>query len=913
MRGGTERPVAIGLRIYRALANAFPHEFKNAYGNEMLAAGEDSIEPVWRRHGTTGVLRLLFDIAWRLPAEYLAEIGKDLRYAVRTLAGSPGFTAVALVSISLGMSIAVTSYSEMNDLILRNLPGVPAPDQLVAFHTPVPYPYYRRYRQMSDVLSSSMAYVAPVPLGISLGTDTERSWGHLVSSSYFSTLGVHPAVGRLLDGRDDEGGREPPMVVSYRFWQAQLGGDPSVVGRNVHVNGQPVVIVGVAPEQFLGPYPMLMGADMWLPLSVGERLAPELVGGALERRDLKMFRVAGRLAPGMTAAQAEVALNTVAGQLDEAYGQEDRTAKDMRVRLLDGAKLLPIRKQDLPFFAEFFLVVAGLVLLIACSNLANMMLARASDRRREISIRLALGASRSRLVRQLLAESLLIAACAGGLGFVLAIWLTHLLSQLRMPFPVPIHIEFSPGWRALGFTVGLAAMAGLAFGLLPALRATRTDLTPALKEGGTVLLGRQRKLSLRNLLLLAQVAGSLMLLLLVGLLSLGIQTTMGVQKGLNPANLYLVSLDPVRDGYSAAQAEDFLKKLLERVQRLPAVASACLTDTVPVAMNGRSQVNFATPGAAARDPQSIQPALKYVVGKDYFGTSGISILAGRAFRKEDEAGRSYAIIVTEELVRRYWKGEEALGRRVEIRNGEPTPAFGITPGTFDHRPQVTGSGRQVFEVVGVARDVSEDLVAGKLHPAIYFPLRTADYARPSIRGVTLMVRAVPGASVLNDVRREVESLDPKVTPFNAHSMPEQVEQFISPLRGAAWTYGILGLFGLILASVGLAGVTAYSVAQRGHEIGIRVALGATGRQVIGLVMREGAVVVLAGTVIGLSGAWVGLRGLSSVFTTLASTSTRNPVLVVGSPLLLASVALAACYIPARKSARIDPAVTLRQE
>jgi putative ABC transport system permease protein len=406
-------------------------------------------------------------------------------------------------------------------------------------------------------------------------------------------------------------------------------------------------------------------------------------------------------------------------------------------------------------------------------------------------------------------------------------------------------------------------------------------------------------------------AGSLTLLLLTGYLGLGIQTTMGIQQGFDPRNLYLISLDPVRDGYSGAQATAFFEKLLDRVKRLPAVTAATLTDTVPVAMEGNPGAIFSD--AHAGGAKAMHWACKHVVGKDYFETAGIPILLGRGFRKEDEANGATAVIVSEELVRAYWSGEEVLGRRIEIGNDQVSGGFGAVPGTFDFRPGVLGKGRQVFEVVGVAKDVAEDLVASKKHPAIYFPLHPADYAQPSLRGVTLLVRGMPGVDILAAVQREISAADANVTPFNARSMTEQIAEFMSSLRSAAWTWNVMGAFGLILAAVGLAGVTAYSVAQRGHEIGIRMALGAQKSDVLGLVMKEGAVLVMAGTLIGMALTWAGLRLMSGFFFSVASVQGFDPALLVGAPLLLASLALLACYVPARKSMRIDPAMALRQE
>ncbi|HEV8037425.1 MAG TPA: ABC transporter permease [Bryobacteraceae bacterium] len=833
---------------------------------------------------------------------YFADLRQDTRHGLRVLAGSPGFTFVALFSLTLGIAIATSAYSEMNGMILRDLPAVPNPDQLVALQLPASYPSYKRYRELTGVFSSTLAYLAPVPFSVSINGHTERTWGHLVTPSYFSTLGVRPALGRLFDSTQEQ---SPAVVVSYRFWQNHLASDPSIAGETLRVNGYPCVVTGVGPKDFLGASPVLFAADLWMPLSTDANIAPELAGNALERHDLNMFQMAGRLNPGITVDHAEAELNAVADQLAQAERfQADRTEQRRRVTLLSAGKMLPIRKQDLPFFKEFLMVMAGLVMLIACSNVANMMLAKAAGRRREIAVRLALGASRARLIRQLMTESMLVAVAAGVLGFILSAWLMRWASHMTMPLPIPVSFDMNPDARVLIFTVALTVFTGLVFGLAPALETTQTDLGPALKQGGNIQLRRHRRWSLRNGLVLCQMAASLMLLLITGYMGLGIQSSLGFQQGFNPRNLYLVAVDPIRDGYTGAQATAFFEKLLDRVRRLPAVTAASLTDTVPVAMSGNAGVTVSMAGKSTGD------ALRHIVGEGYFETAGIPILLGREFRKQDTAD---CVIVSQEFVRRYGTGREVLGQSIEIGNGEVAPSLGALPGTFDLRPEILGKGRRSYQVVGVVQDLAEDFVAQKKHPVIYFPLRVADFARPSLRGVTLMLRAMQGVDAIGAVRREISSIDPALTPFDARSMQEQIDEFMSPLRAASWTYGLIGAFGLILASVGLAGVTAYAVSQRGREIGIRVALGAQKSDVLALVITEGVVLVTVGTAVGLAAAWAGIRVLSGIFFTVASIESSDPLLLVGAPLLLASLALLACYLPARKSLEIDPAVALRQE
>ncbi|MBZ5726307.1 MAG: FtsX-like permease family protein [Acidobacteriia bacterium] len=387
----------------------------------------------------------------------------------------------------------------------------------------------------------------------------------------------------------------------------------------------------------------------------------------------------------------------------------------------------------------------------------------------------------------------------------------------------------------------------------------------------------------------------------------------GSDLGFDPRRLSMISIDPVRDGYSAERAETFFRKLLERVQARPSIAAASLADSVPMAMIGKTGAQCHVLGQG--DAKVFHRGRKYVVSRGFFDTLGIPVLRGRGFRQEDEGIGSTAVVVSEKLARDCWKGEDPLGRRMEIGAGD-IPSFQVT-GASAGPPRILGK-PQVYEVVGVVKNVRDglDMVPANAPGVFSLPLGPADYARPSLQGMTLIVRAAPGVDAIGEMRREIAALDDRLTPFNARGMPEQIDRLLFPVKVALWTYGAIGICGLILASIGLAGVTAYSVTRRRREIGIRVALGAGRADVLGLVMKEGAVLILLGTAIGLAAAHAGIQALSAVLSTIASTagtSASDPALLVGAPLLLAALALAACYLPARQSLRIDPAVALRQE
>lgn len=914
MNISSERKVGVTSRLYHALASAFPREFKNLYGEELLQAGNDAITFAAEGYGVIGMIRLLWDIARRIPAEYAAEIRQDLRFGLRTLAKSPGFTAVALISLTVGICIATCAISEMNGIVLRNLPEVPHPEQLAALLAPTSYPNYEIYRGRNDLFSSTTAYVAPVPFTVVLGGRSERTFGQLVTPSYFGTYEVLPFLGRFFSADEEQTGRSPRVVVSHRFWSQQLGSDPAAVGKTLSVNGHPATVVGVAPEKFLGASPALFGADIWLPMSAGAAIAPELSSDALTRRDVALFRIVGRLQPGVAASRAEAALDAITQQLEKDNAEKESERKGRRVFLVDGGKLLPLRKEDRPFFTSFLLLMAGLVVLIACANVANMMLARATERRREIAVRLSLGASRARLVRQLVTENMIIALVAGVLGLLASDWLMHLLSQLRLPLPMSVTYDLTPDAHVLFFSMTLTLVTGFLFGLAPALQATGPHIAEALKHGPDLGFTKFRRIGLRNLLMISQVAGSLMLLIVLALMSIGIQTTMGVRAGFDAHNLYLLSLDPVRDGYSSEKVGDFLEKLLERIQALPTVAAATLTESIPVSLPSRF-LSLSVPTDRVGHSDIADAVASHVVGKDYFETIGVPIQLGRAFLRSDETSDTKAVVVSQALVQRLWPGENPIGRRFEVANDVLMPPK-ILPGSFDYRAQVGTGDVHRYQVVGVAGDVAEGLVVQKPRPAVYFPMNDLTFQRPSLDGVTLIFRGTPGANPTDAVQNEIARLTATVTPFNLMSMNQHVEQFMSPLKMAAWTYGTIGVFGLLLACVGLAGMSAYSVSQRRQELAVRMAVGAQKRDVLALVIGEGAALLAAGTVLGMTLAVAAERAVSSMSSPASqvnTTNSSNPVVLIGAPLLLIVLGLLACYLPARRSAAIDPARALRQE
>jgi len=904
MEHGTH-PSGLVVDVYRRLVRFFPHRFRCAFEHDLLQTTEEAAASM--RQQNLAVLASVFaDLLGQLATAHLREIAWDVRYELRILIRNPAFTFVAVVSMSLAICAGSAFFSELNGTILRNVPGVTSADELVTLQQPISYPAYRRFRDRSDLFSSTAAYVAPVPFGVSSGGYTERIWGHIVTPAYFSTLGVTAGLGRLLDASDEVMHEAPPIVVSDRYWVNNLGSDPEVIGRSIHINGKQCTIVGVAPKEFQGASPMMYVADLWLPVSAGSAVAPELADDALEHPRLAMFQFIGRRRSGVKASQIETALDTMQRQMLKDSGQP-AIGNERLVSVASGGKLIPTRENDRELFSFLPIVVITLLLLIACSNVLNMLLARALDRRREVAVQLSLGAGRARLIRQLIIESLLIAFTAGALGFASTSWLMHMLSGLQLPHAMPVRFDVEVDWRVLVFTIALTALAGLAIGLLPAIQATRPELVPALKEGGGLHMRRRRVLSARNLLVVSQMAGSLTLLLVIGYIVFGMERTMLSAAGFDAGNIQLLSVDPIRDGYTTAQAKEFYPKLLDKVKALPGVLSVTWTEAIPMQPSGRATFTTDTDGA-----RRVNQATKYIVGSSYFQTMGISILRGRGFAKSDEKAGWHSIVVSEALAQTLWRNSDPIGRRLTLVSKTGT-GFGMFNGSAaDYR---VPSRDETFEIVGVAADVLETPIE-RPGPALYLPMTETDFTRPTFQGMTLATRTTAGLDAASIIRAQIAAIDPKLTTFNVRTMPEWLEQLMFIVKIGLWSYGLMGAFGLVLASVGLAGVTAYSVSSRIHEIGIRLALGARSKDILRLIMAEGASLIAIGSCLGITLAALAMHVMSASMDPVARSiqhSQSDLRIAAGALGTLFMVGLFACYLPARRSGRVDPVIALRRE
>ena len=890
------------LSLYRYVANAYPHEFRMVYGEDLDRLGEDAVPEAWRRYGLFGLLRLLGDIAVRLPVEYFAEIRQDVKYSVRVLANAPGFTAVAVLSLAVGIGMCCVVFSECHAMTAPP-PGVHDPASLVTLRSQTSYPYFERYRDQRQAAVSATALMRFVPFAVAFTPDksapAERFYGHLVSPDYFTTLGVTPAAGRFFGPETEKPGMAPVVVVSDRFWRKHLGGDPHAVGRRLRVNGLMATVVGIGPKDFLGIWPV-NPADLFVPVTCGAALTPELSGDALHRRDREVFSVVLRLKRGVTLPAAEAALDAVTRNLDRETGvRRDHDSQGRVVRLMPAGSAMYLTPESLGFLNIFNVVLWALVLTLMCANLANLLLARASQRRREIAVRLSVGASRWRLVRQFLTESVLLSLAGGLGGIVLDYWITRLLAAMPNPMP-EAEFHTQPDFSMIALTLGIALAAGIGFGLTPALSSVRTDIGLTLKEGAQAPLRGYRRFGIRNLFITGQMATSLMLLLVTWYIAIGFVQSATIDPGFETSNLSLVSIDPVRDGYSAEAAAAVFGRLPEELSRVQGVRNVALTGGAPFATLLADQANtrVSSPASDGKGGEVQHAVFRERVGADYFVTFGVQVVAGREFDRRDQLEApgpkgtpAIPVMLNQTAARELFGTQSPMGRR--IREGDVN-----------------------YSVVGVTRDVKSGMLPPKPVATVYLPLTVECFRQNPAQRATIMVRGAAGRDTLTAVRNELALLHPDLTVFNVRTLQEDLDRLNSFVKWDSGIYIVLGVFALVLACIGLGGVTAYAVVRRRKEIGIRMALGARGRQVQGLVLREGTALVVAGSILGFGGAAALFRAFSAFSDALARTfarSANDPLLLLGAPLLLAGLAMLACYLPARRATRIDPMSALREE
>ena len=721
------------------------------------------------------------------------------------------------------------------------------------------------------------------PFSLSDGSQSERVVGQIVSGNYFATLGVRPALGRFfLPEEDRTPGTHPVIVISHGLWQRRFGGNRAVIGKTVILNNYRYTVVGVAPSEFTGT---TRGAvnDVYVPIMMQVQPGSER-GGFLDNRNAGWLQLIGRLKPNVSREQAQSALatpvedanKTFPGNLDKDAGQVGDPTK---VFLMDGSRGHADRVKDLSLPLRLMMGVVGFVLLIACANVSNLLLSRASARRKEMAVRLAIGASRWRIVRQLLTESAILAALGGGAGLLVAYWGAGLLLGFQQQTNVvPRALDGGLDGRALGFTLGLSLVTGIVFGLAPALVVSKPDFVAALKED-TPGLGRvARRLSLRNLLVVTQVALSLVVLIGAGLCVKSLRALQAIDPGFEPAKVVTASFDLGQNGYNEARGRQFIAQLSERVAALPGVEAVSFARVVAFS-------DFPWVGPLIIEGSRPQPVNTNAVSPNYFQTLGASLAQGREFTAQDTAGAPLVVIVNEAAARRYWPGQEVVGQRI-----------------------IRGKGRitEFAEVVGVVRNSKEKGLTEDPSPALYVPQLQNYFPELTLHART----ATPSQTLLAAIRREAQLLDPTLPVYNLGTLAQQKDGSLYTERLAAALLTLFGLLASSLAEVGIYGVLSYSVTERTREMGIRLALGARPRDLLKLVVGQGFMLTLIGLVIGVGASFALTRLIARL---LFGVSATDPLTFIVIPLLLTGVALLACWIPARRATRVDPLAALRYE
>ena len=813
----------------------------------------------------------------------------DLRYAVRVFLKSPGFTAAAVLALALGVGANTTVFSFINAILLRPVVGVSDPARLVEVYTSdfssglygaSSFPDYVDFRDQSDALAGLAASQETDVSFAASGDDvTERGLALYVTGNYFDVLGVRAAAGRLLTPQDDDRpGAHPLAVISHDLWRRRFSSDAGIAGKSVSLDGLPYTVVGVTAETYRG---MRLGdrvPDFWIPMA-------QMPEQGLRERGSRGLNLIGRLKEGATAERAQAELRGVAARLAAAYPDTNRGTlahpdEARPVTVTPAALITPRARRNLRPVSLLLLAVVGVVLLIACANVANLLLARASTRRREIAIRLALGASRRRLVRQLITESVVLALAGGGVGLVISLWTADLLPGF-FPAEETALLDLSVDSRVLLFTLAVSLATGFVFGLAPALHSSRPDLVSALKDDSGGASAGLRRFSLRNALVVAQVALSLVLLVGAGLFLRSLRNAVNFDPGFDADNLLLASLDIRGRELTKERGAQLYRQLQEGVGRLPGVRAASLTRVTPLSGGGQRRGTFIE-GYQPR-PNEDTEINTNVVGLNFFGTMGIPVVAGRDFDARDTEKSQPVVVVNEEFARRYYGGRGAVGRRLRTDSEGP-----------------------YSEIVGVARDAKYRSLRESPLPFIYIPL-----GQEYQRGMTLLVRTEGDPlSVAPGVRAVMQQLDRNLPLYNVKTMQSHVRAALAVDRMIAVLLGVFGGAALLLAAIGVYGVMSYTVAQRTHEIGVRMALGAQPRDVLRLVVGQGMALIIVGGAIGLVLALALSRAVSGLLFNLSAT---DPLTFAGVTLLLGLAALAACYLPARRAARVDPMIALRHE
>ena len=833
------------------------------------------------------------DVAARGRFSLLTDLRQDIGYCLRMLRKAPGFTVVAVLTLALGIGANAAIFSLVDCLVLRPLP-VERPGEIVFLTaarknsgpgTALSYPEFTDIQeQTGDVFSEVSAVGIFATDGLTVDGNSQSMWPCYVTGSFFDLTGIKPALGRFILPSEGSGAAaDPVLVLSYAYWKSRFDGDPSIIGKKASVNGHPVTIVGVAPEGFHG-MTSLLDFQGYIPMGMAAALK-DVPKDFLATRGDEGVGLIARMRTGVSLAQAQATLNVVAQRLSQQYSATDAKMSLHVLRLGPaGLAVDPANPEILPLVSALFLILAASVLVLACMNIANLFLVRASARQREMALRAALGATRMRLVRQLLTESLLLGLLGCIAGVILGLGGSRSFSSIPLHTSLPVILDFRFDWRVFAYALGAAVLTGALVGIVPALRAARGDINEILHEGGrTSTSGGHR---LRSALVAAQAGGSLMLLIVAGLFVRSLEKVQHTDLGFDPNHVLNLTIDPHEAGYDEPQAREFFHTLLDRARSLPGIQSASLAASVPMAYGGASYSALKIDGYQPSKDQKSPAAGYNVVSSGYFETMRIPLLRGRGIQDSDTQDSQRVAVIDQTMADRYWRGLDPIGRDFS------------TTADLGHP----------MEVIGIAKNAQADNIFAPGEPFFYAPF--SQLYQPA---ATLQLRsaAAPEAMARETISL-IHSLEPAMPVFDVQSMTAALDTLNGLLmfRFAAALAASLGILGLILAVVGVYGVVSYAASQRTHEIGIRLALGAQPGQVLKLILRQGFMIVGAGVVAGVLAAEAMGRLVGNL---LFGVSAGDPLTYLTASTLLAFVALLACYIPARRAMRVDPMVALRYE
>lgn len=809
---------------------------------------------------------------------------QDMRYGLRVLLKSPGFFTIAILTLALGIGANSTIFSWINSTVLNPIPGVRHASRYVAVsingreQNPLSYADYRDLRDRNQSLSSFVA-ASNTPMSLTSNGRPERLWGILASANYFDSLGVRPVLGRgFLPAEDTQPGGAPVVVISHQLWQTHFGADPSVIGQTVQIDRHPFQIVGVAPKGFVGTQTGL-NYDLWVPLTmVGDFYSVDATDFLLHQRGSAWLLCIGHLKPDVSVTQAQSDLNILMRQIAAQFPKEHVGKSEIIVSPLWRA----------PFGANYYLhtilflllAISGVVLLLACANVANLLLVRSVSRRREMAIRLSIGATRGRLIRQLLAESLILSICGGGIAMLLTVWTAGMLGGFVPPVPeIPLAMTVTADRTVLFATFVISILTGVIFGILPALRSSRLQPANVLKEDGGSASGGVHKGRLSSILVVAQVAMSLLLLVCAGLFMRSVQQAQHFDPGFNPHHVLLDSYDLSGLGYDRKSGMQFHRQLYDKLQEIPGVESATIAGWIPLGFD-ISSYSVQIEGYVPQPHESMD--IEYAdIAPRYLHTMQIPLISGREFTTSDIDGSQPVAVVNAAFARRYWPHQQAIGEKVQAA------------GTW-------------YTVVGVAGNSDYNELGQQAQPFLYLPF-FQDYNRRC--AIYVRVPGDPLASV-GPVQAAVHSLDAEMPLFNLTTLDSRVQLSTTTERLAGTFVGGFGALALILAGIGIYGVLAYTTRQRTHEVGIRIALGANPLDVLRLVLRQGLTLAALGLAIGLVASLLLTRALSSQLFGISATDPLTFVAVAG---LVLAVAFLACYVPARRAMRTDPIIALRHQ